>query len=467
MSMPMKETRITAADMTPVQQFLTLICAKCGVKQAYDVGSICIQDDETGDERFQFTNYFRCVNCASPGPFGVADFWKIIGEAMAAKFKKSKKVFSGRIQLFDGTAHQTVAMSEDYLKELIAKDPGNAFLHVRMGNLMRAAKHETSAVEWYERAVGLDPHDLEALGSLEELSIDREDFRTALRCAWAILNAIGRGRRASTDELTHAILAATLHLMNENADDFSAVWDEQPADLRNSGDGQLLQEFMDMGDGLDERVESFVATALGEGASDDLSQNQGMETIWTDPKLRPVEMERSLDVVVVNSSLNWEDLRLVLPAREKGRLTIPARNNIILTDGERVGQWNVLSLRTLFRGDRQPPPETEMEQYPVDYVDLIYCVEYHVSLVAGADRDPTDEEFIELYSTMRRRPDGKSLGLMHDVVWQSACLALGMVKYSEAEYGAVFGQLTRSARHFRKGPSSRNYIEYLLSTFDR
>lgn len=467
MSMTMKETRITAADMTPVQQFLTLVCAACGAKQAYDVGSICIQDDETGDERFQFTNYFRCMNCASPGPFRVADFWKIIGEAMAAKFKKSKKVFSGRIQLFDGTAHQTVAMSEDYLKEVIAKDPGNAFLHVRMGNLMRAAKHEASAAESYERAVGLDPHDLEALGSLEELSIDREDYRTALRCAWAILNAIGMGRRASTDELTHAILAATLHLMHQNADDFRAVWDEQSADLRNSCDGQVLRDFMDIDDGLDERVQSFVATALGEVEPDELSQNQGVGMLWTDPKLRSVEMETTLAAVVANASLDWAGLRLVMPAHEAGKMTITARNIISLTDGKRCGLWNVLSLRALFRGDRPPPPETEMEQYPVDYVDLIYCVEYHVSLVADAGRDPTDEEFIELYSTMRRRPDGKSLGLMHDVVWQSACLALGMVKYSEAEYGAVFGQLTRSARHFRIGPSSRNYIEYLRSTFDR
>jgi len=467
MSMSMKETRITAVDLPHVQKFLALICEKCGTKQSYDVGSICINDNETGTKRVQFTNYFRCVNCDSPGPFEVADYLKVISEVMTAKFKKSKKIFLGRIQMFDGTAHQTVAMSEEHLKELIAKDPDNAFLHVRMGNLMRAARHETSAVEWYERAVGLDPHDLEALGSLEELSIDREDFRTALYCALAILNAIGMGRRASTDELTHAILSAPLYLMNENADDFRVVWDEQPADIRNSGEGQVLREFMDMDDDLDERVESFVETALGEEATDELSQSHDTGELWASAKLRSVEMETSLAAVVANSSLEWADLRLSIPASEKGRLTIPSRSSINLTDGDRVGQWNVPSLRTLFRGDRPPPPTTEMDHYPAEYVDCFYCVEYHALLVADADRDPTDEEFIELYSTMRRRPDGKSLGVLHDVVWQAACLALGMVKFSEAEYGAIFSQMTRSVRHFCTGPSSRNYIDYLRSNFGR
>ena len=32
----------------------------------------------------------------------------------------------------------------------------------------------------------------------------------------------------------------------------------------------------------------------------------------------------------------------------------------------------------------------------------------------------TDDKFVEAYSAMRRRPDGKSLGYIHDVVWQLA-----------------------------------------------
>jgi len=479
MSMILKEKHITAVDMPRVRQLMTLVCTKCGLKQSYDVGTIFLSDAGDNRERFQFTNYFRCLHCDSPGPFEVADYWKVIKEIVAGKARKNPKVFSGRAQLFDGTAHQTVAMSEEYLKELIAKDPNNAFLHVRLGNVQRASRRESIAIECYERAVGLEPYELEALTSLEELSIKREDFRSALRHAWAILNAIEEGRRAETDELTRGILSASLYRMNEHEDDFRAAWDGEMTDFHDSRSGQILREYMDIGSGLDKRVQMFVNTALGEELaedefeddddftlSDELDPDQDFGPRWKDPKLRPVELEESLAAVVANSSLDWKGLRLDLPEQEDGGVVITLRNSISLTDGGNGGVWNVPSLRALFRGNRQAPQESEMEHHQAEYVDLFYCVEFGSSMILDTDRDPTDDEFIELYSTMRRRPDGKSLGVLHDVVWQSACLALGMVKYSESEYGAVFGQLTRSVRHYRTGPSSRNYIGYLRVNYN-
>ena len=173
---------------------MALVCVKCRAKQSYDVGTIFIIEGAQGPERFQFTGYFRCLNCDSPGPFEVADYLKFIAKIMVGKMRKNPKVFRGRIQLFDGAAHQTVAMSEEYLKALIAKDPNNAFLSVRLGNLLRAARCEGVAMEWYQRAVGLDPHELEALSSLRELEIERDDYRAALRYAKAILEAVGTGR---------------------------------------------------------------------------------------------------------------------------------------------------------------------------------------------------------------------------------------------------------------------------------
>jgi hypothetical protein len=74
---------------------------------------------------------------------------------------------------------------------------------------------------------------------------------------------------------------------------------------------------------------------------------------------------------------------------------------------------------------------------------------------------------LETYTQMRRRPNGKSLGPLHDVVWQSAALVLGLSVWSEAEYTAVFGQLARSTRHLRLFPSSRNYYENILLPLDR
>jgi hypothetical protein len=105
-----------------------------------------------------------------------------------------------------------------------------------------------------------------------------------------------------------------------------------------------------------------------------------------------------------------------------------------------------------------------MAHYPPEYVRFFYGIEHNVLLFCELTRPPLDAEFMEIYAQMRRRPAGKSLGPLHDVIWQSAAVALGLRPWSEAEYTAVFGQLARSARHFHIGPSSRNYLEYLQQT---
>lgn len=482
MTIPLKETRTAAADMPRVQQSLALLCAKCGAQESYEVGTIYMPEEATSADLFQFTNYFRCLRCDSPGPFEVADYLKVIAEILSSKVRENPKVVLGRAQLFDGSTYQTPAMSEEHLKQLIAKDPRNAFLHVRLGNLMRASRAESFAFEWYTKAVALDPYELEALNSLKELLVKRGDYKAALRHAAAILEAVRAGRRAGTEDLTRGILSTTLYLMNECAVEFRDAWAEQTEEFRSSLSGCVLHEFMDLGVALDVRVWLFVNATLGEAefvepeadeseADEEFTLATGPEGCqdarkWsTSPNTRPIELEASLAAVVADAGLDWAGLRPALPVREDGGVEFASRHTIGLTDGARAGLWQVPSLRALFRGDRQPPSWPEMERFPAEYADLFYCVEYQALLVADADRDPTDEEFIDVYSTMRRRPDGKSLGPLHDAVWQAACLALGMLQVSGPEFDAVFTQLTRSVRHFRIGHPSRNYIAYLRATF--
>lgn len=157
----------------------------------------------------------------------------------------------------------------------------------------------------------------------------------------------------------------------------------------------------------------------------------------------------------------WEMFLSIVysPGNETDR---PNRKDIIIGDGSKLAGWQVDSLQALFRGNRQPPPDSEMEYYPEAYVAFFYRIEYNVYRYCRTmGLNPTDEEFLDIYSQMRRQPDGRSKGPLHDIVWQSAALVLGLRPWSEAEYTAVFGQLVRSARHFRMGPSSRNYIEYV------
>lgn len=108
-----------------------------------------------------------------------------------------------------------------------------------------------------------------------------------------------------------------------------------------------------------------------------------------------------------------------------------------------------------------PPPGNTMERYPVQYVTFFHTIESHLVTTGDVTGDALDEDMIQVYATMRGRPDGRSLGVIHDCVWQAACLALELRSYSESEYGAVFRQLTRSVRRWRDGLMSRNYLSYL------
>jgi hypothetical protein len=126
-----------------------------------------------------------------------------------------------------------------------------------------------------------------------------------------------------------------------------------------------------------------------------------------------------------------------------------------LTDGDQVCGWQVPALAALFRGTRQPPPS--LEGYPAEYLAIFSLVEEHFLKACDVIGDRTDQEMEEIYSTLRRRPDGRSLGAVHDFLWQAAALLLGSFPLSEAEYKAIFGQLARSARHWAQQPVSRNY----------
>jgi len=170
----------------------------------------------------------------------------------------------------------------------------------------------------------------------------------------------------------------------------------------------------------------------------------------------------SLKVAATKSKLGPEDIFLSVmfdPNRERATMD---RSMIIVGDGRKHAEWQVDSIRSLFRGDRQPPPTARMERYPEQYVPFFHRVEYNVfRYCLATETDPVDKEFLDIYSQMRRRPDGRSLGHLHDIVWQSAALVLGLRPWSGAEYTAVFGQLARSARHFKMGSSSRNYVGYI------
>ena len=125
----------------------------------------------------------------------------------------------------------------------------------------------------------------------------------------------------------------------------------------------------------------------------------------------------------------------------------------------------VPSGRYLFRGDK-PAPAIPNEPPPA-YLPLFFFIEQHVLTFCHGLGDKTDGEFEEVYSNLRRRPDGKPASELHFFLWQVAAGLVGRRPVSAAEFEAIFGRLARSASTFRIGLVSRNYITVLRQMHER
>ena len=138
------------------------------------------------------------------------------------------------------------------------------------------------------------------------------------------------------------------------------------------------------------------------------------------------------------------------------------RSSISISDGKQAWIWETTSLRALFRGARQPPV---LGAYPEAYNDSFSLLDMHALEISKWFGDRRDAEMKEIYSMLRRRPDGRSLGFVHDYMWQAAALILGTRPLSQAEFEAILARLERSCRTFEVGPTSRNYLQTLRTTF--
>jgi hypothetical protein len=170
----------------------------------------------------------------------------------------------------------------------------------------------------------------------------------------------------------------------------------------------------------------------------------------------------TLRAVVEAAELNPDKLTVALEADNHRNIRVLDRHSIPVTDGEKMASWAVPALAELFRGSQTPPPD--MDHYPEEYAPHFFFIENHVLTVCRAKGDRTDQEMEEIYSMLRRRPDGRSLGAVHDFLWQVTALLLGTQVLSAAEYEALIGALERSTRKWGLRPLSRNYVAYLHQT---
>ena len=177
-----------------------------------------------------------------------------------------------------------------------------------------------------------------------------------------------------------------------------------------------------------------------------------------------VDLFPTLRTIVESEGLHPDKLHVGLETVGTGNIRVQDRHSVSVFDGENVALWHVPTLTELFRGSQKPPPD--MDHYPEAYTLHFYFVESHVLSLCAVKGDRTDQEMEEIYCMFRRRPAGRSLGQVHDFLWQVAALLLGTQVLSAAEFEALFTALERSTRKWALRPVSRFYAAYLHETLE-
>lgn len=159
-------------------------------------------------------------------------------------------------------------------------------------------------------------------------------------------------------------------------------------------------------------------------------------------------------------------LRVLVPAAGDGtgprrELADTGRDGVVLGSGGQTWDWRVPSLRALFRGDR---PSPQLGDEPTEYRREFSVLDMHVLEVSRFLGPRRDAELEEIFSALRRRPDGRSLGKVHDYLWKGAALMLALHPLSQAEFEAILARLEKSCRRFGQGPTSRNLVATLEET---
>ena len=274
-----------AAEPPPeLEHPLALRCKACAKLGRYHVGSVLF--DPTGDpereieDRVTFTGYFRCRACDSPGP------WELATSALAgltALFlgymteEDDVPPFVGSMRIFDGRRIRTCAEGVDHIRELIAHDERNAFLWVRLGNLLKRGGEAGGAFEAYTRAVELDETDIEALCQLGEFLVDRGDNEEAA----LHLHAVLEHARESTElprelrvQLVREALELLFHINRRTKGAIDVFPQPQLDDVDRPDDEPLVLELREFNLSRESDWDLLCSSIIGERTFHDDSRQQ-------------------------------------------------------------------------------------------------------------------------------------------------------------------------------------------------
>ena len=203
---------------------MRLKCGKCGYAANYQLKQIFISPKNADSEHFEdsvsFGDYFRCKKCSSGWP------WELTGQAHLALSVlllgslaggEDERLTLAVPQLFDGTPVRSAAQAEEHLLGIIEREPENAFVWNRLGNIYSQAGLVRKASEAFARALEINPKDLESHFGLGHLSYEKGRCEEAAEHLHQVVTLAWKNQEVPEKKLRELVLE-TLRVLFDMAD---------------------------------------------------------------------------------------------------------------------------------------------------------------------------------------------------------------------------------------------------------
>lgn len=227
------QSRLCVSEMPIVERPLSLLCEACGITGKYQVGTVIIDPTVAppagggfNDERIGFTGYFRCRKCKSGGPWKLTQrtqMYIMLLTIEATSDPDNTPLVLGAMATFDKHTFQYATEGEAHLKKLIDLEPERAFLWVQLGNLYDSAREDELAEAAFERAIELDPKDIEAHGMLGRLIFGTGRYLESVPHFHAVLKHVRDARQVNKDLRRNLARCAIEYLLEAHAETNGAI----------------------------------------------------------------------------------------------------------------------------------------------------------------------------------------------------------------------------------------------------
>jgi len=224
---------LNVQDAPRVERPLLLVCGVCRASGRYDVGTVTLDPEvfrsgepNAAEKAVGFTGYFRCRKCDAGGPWELPKETIMYVTALAAASLSGIKdvpLVIGCTATFDKQVFRYATECEAHLKDLIDKQPDRAFLWVRLGNLYSHSGLNDRAQMAYERAIQLDPKDIEAHSMFGQLLAKMDQGLEAVPHWHAVLKHVREARQVHNELRRKLVRGAIQCLLEAHAESHGQI----------------------------------------------------------------------------------------------------------------------------------------------------------------------------------------------------------------------------------------------------